>query len=454
MEHHSPDLTKRITTIIYGVIGAFTDRAPVGLEESRHAPRVEAQGLEPPQRCSGNQPASFTFVNTLHNHTTSTSPASSSSRFPPRVHHHFTPSSSASPSIRSFSSTSSVKSKSTKMPVADVDDTVGFMTAARTFKLPQNYGSPAVHSAVDASSEQGSVSKADADFPADPFDHGATVSRDDIFAPSSPTVPGDLENNSGFEEFGVTVETPKAREASNVAGDFSPQDDTTVAGSAQPVGSDAVTPDQINDEQEDRTDLTTFKSWGVPVVRDKPAAKVRRIIINGLPTTWCSPAKVLSLVHGGIIESISISDHGTAHILFCDHEACQAFYDKYPNGIDLGRERRHTVFVEMGKDVDVVSTKLSFNLSVGSTRAVRAVGVDMKITMEQLVKIASVNGRKVEKILDSYVPGDARNVVFRFCNIEDAVRFRSALVRDADWEHCNVQYATDPCEFATGMHFD
>ena len=112
------------------------------------------------------------------------------------------------------------------------------------------------------------------------------------------------------------------------------------------------------------------------------------------------------MVHGGTIESIKILTNGTALILFCDHEACQAFYDKYPNGIDLDRERRVTVFVEMGKDVDVVSSQLSFNLSVGSTRAVRAVGVNMETTMGQLYNIASGNGRKVEKILDSYVPGD------------------------------------------------
>lgn len=38
----------------------------------------------------------------------------------------------------------------------------------------------------------------------------------------------------------------------------------------------------------------------------------------------------------------------------------------------------------------------------------------------------------------------ARNVTFRFCSIEDAVRFRSMIIRDADWEHCNIQYAKDP----------
>lgn len=136
------------------------------------------------------------------------------------------------------------------------------------------------------------------------------------------------------------------------------------------------------------------------------ASRVRRIILRGLPATWCTPAKVLSLVHGGNIESVHVHGNGTAHILFCEHEACQTFYDKYPNGIDLDKERRITVFVEMGKEVDVVSSQLSFNLSVGSTRAVRAVGVDMNASMAQLYSMACGSDRKVEKILDSYVPGD------------------------------------------------
>ena len=37
-----------------------------------------------------------------------------------------------------------------------------------------------------------------------------------------------------------------------------------------------------------------------------------------------------------------------------------------------------------------------------------------------------------------------RNVIFRFCSIENAVHFHKMLVRDADWEHCNIQYGTDP----------
>lgn len=133
---------------------------------------------------------------------------------------------------------------------------------------------------------------------------------------------------------------------------------------------------------------------------------MRTITIKDLPSTWATPAKVLSLVHGGLIESVSVSPMGTAHVRFCDADACKAFYDKYPNGIDLDKSRKVTVFVEMGKDVNVVSSQLSFNLSVGATRVVRAVGVDLDVTMTQMIRLATAQNRKIEKIVDSCVPGE------------------------------------------------
>ncbi|KAH8434803.1 uncharacterized protein LDX57_012436 [Aspergillus melleus] len=145
---------------------------------------------------------------------------------------------------------------------------------------------------------------------------------------------------------------------------------------------------------------------------------------------------------------------GTAQVRFCDADACQAFYDKYPNGIDLDKSRKVTAFVELGKEVDVVSSQLSFNLSVGATRVVRAVGVDADVNMNQMIRLSTSQNRKIEKIVDSWVPGEARSASFRFCTIEDAVRFRAAIIRDADWEQCNVQYGSDPCDLATGMHVD
>lgn len=135
------------------------------------------------------------------------------------------------------------------------------------------------------------------------------------------------------------------------------------------------------------------------------AAQVRRCIIKGLPPAWATPDKALSLVHGGMIESVSVTPTGNAHVLFCDAAACKAFFEHYPNGIDLDKERKLTVFVDLGIDVDVVSSQLSQNLAVGASRVVRAIGVGMDVALTEIVELATASNRKVEKIIDGYVPG-------------------------------------------------
>ncbi|KAI9366975.1 hypothetical protein BJX61DRAFT_384203 [Aspergillus egyptiacus] len=334
--------------------------------------------------------------------------------------------------------TSSCEDKPVMMnpPIADVDDAAGFMAAARTLKL-NNYGTPS----VGINGEGNEKEEATGHDSAEPgFE--STDEANPITMPASDELIG--------KEFPGEKDVP--------GGDSSAEKGPDIAASVVDltIDSDAHTPqtEAQPEVHEDREQLTTFTSWGTPAVRDKPAAKVRRVIIRGLPSSWSTPDKVLSLVHGGVVESVTIGPSGNAHVLFCDPAACKAYYDKYPNGIDLDKERKFTVLVDMGQDVDVISSQLEFNLSVGSTRVVRAVGVGMNTTMNELVKIATASGRKVEKIIDSYVPGLPRSVNFRFCSIEDAVRFRAALVRNEDWEQCNVQYGTDPCEVATGYHAD
>ncbi|PWY92911.1 hypothetical protein BO70DRAFT_358038 [Aspergillus heteromorphus CBS 117.55] len=322
-------------------------------------------------------------------------------------------------------------------------------------------GKAGIKSTVDTAADDWIVSKdVKHDFisasksPIDTAGDDRTVSKDVKydFAPSGKTAFGGSGNNTDAKGLGVKVDAPKTEKVSGVTSGLVSRNVTVDTTSTHHANSGVMTPSHSTEE--DREHLTTFKSWGTPAARDKPASRVRRIIIKGLPAAWCNPAKILSLVHGGTVESIHVTPTGTAHILFCEHEACKAFYDKYPNGIDLDKQRKITVFVDMGQDVDVISSQLSFNLSVGATRAVRAVGVGLDVPMGQLYSIAGGNGRKVEKIVESYVPGEARNVVFRFCSIEDAVRFRAALVRNADYEHCNIQYAADPCEIASGYHAD
>lgn len=361
--------------------------------------------------------------------------------------------------------------------VHDVDDTTAFLAAARSLRLGRSKYTSASSSTGNADTEAGTNVDADADAFGDSTAHGKIATDTSFDAKDSDDVAaiGAVnQKDDGFGEWDVekrksSTDEPlevQVQAANPVAAEYAAVDpvatesvsgqvavavtskDTLTLGTASSVVS-AETAVAAGEENRER--LLTFKSWGTPEVRDKPAARVRRIILKGIPSTF-NNAKILRFIHGGAIESISVI-HGDTHVLFCEPEACQAFYDKYRNGIFLDKDRRNVVFVEKGQNVDIVGSQLSFNLSVGATRVVRAVGVDMNITMGQLLKLAILNNRKVEKILDHYIPGEARNVTFRFCSIDDAVCFRSLIIRDADWEHCNIQYAKDPCE-ATGFHAD
>ncbi|RAL12138.1 uncharacterized protein BO97DRAFT_443170 [Aspergillus homomorphus CBS 101889] len=441
----------RVTGVIYGVIDSLMDRVAIAsLEDSRHAPkaanwkavktsrpRPQASPLSP-----GNQEAQLVAsVNTLN-----TSPvASASSLTPPTSRSHSTkPLNTSSslftqhnPHIRTDNTTAEMYS------VADVDDTAGFMAAARAWKPEREYFTTSSQ-AEEASGDKDGLEDNSGDAFAQ--DYNASAGTDDFAGtPGDDAFDGFAPPKSDAGDLEAGSEIPEAATGWGGASDTVKQR-VTVATVSWPVTQSPT--------EEDRENLTTFNSWGTPAARDKPAARTRRIIIKGLPAAWCSPAKVLSLMHGGVIDSINITPTGTAHILFCEADACKAFYDKYPNGIGLNRDRKITVFVELGQEVDVISSSLEFNLSVGATRAVRVVGAHMNVSMQQLVKLATSKNGKLEKIIDTYVPGEARSIVFRFCSIDDAVRFRAAFVRETEYEQCNIQYATDPCEVATGYHAD
>lgn len=140
-----------------------------------------------------------------------------------------------------------------------------------------------------------------------------------------------------------------------------------------------------------------------------------------------------------------------------DADACKKYFDDTENGIDYKQrpqDRLQVAFVGLGKDVDVVGGMLQQWIDNGVTRCVRAVGVDEEWTPLALKRLAEEKGRKLEGISSTINPAGARSVVFRFCRVEDAVHFKSALVRNEDWEQCNVHFAVDPCATATGVHFN
>ncbi|KAE8376090.1 cryptococcal mannosyltransferase 1-domain-containing protein [Aspergillus bertholletiae] len=432
------DFSSRVTGIIHSVFESFLEENTAHtLYESRHAPTSKDQDI------------------VISTHTSS----ATGYKTPPVFHTRKPPSPPPSSYHSDINSTriSPGQKRFTKMyPIADIDDTAGFMAAARALKLDPNAYKR--ESSVDADSEDASSEHSSLSKTHDNFARKLSVLTDDFVLTSTPkesntpthTPVAEFQVKDGANFAGPGNDSALARlVAESMPLDIAEQSSAHEFASAHTFITASHT--SVQDE-DDREHQTTFESWGTPETRDKPAARVRRVIIRGLPSTWKTPSRVLSLIHGGTIESIYMTPTSTAQVLFCEHEACKAFYDKYPNGIDLDKERKVTVFVEMGREVDVVSSQLSFSLSTGATRVVRAVGVDLDVTMGQLSGLATSNHRKVEKILDSYVPGEARNVFFRFCSINDAVCFRAVLVRNESWEHCNIQYAADPCELATGYH--
>ncbi|EFR00128.1 hypothetical protein MGYG_03134 [Nannizzia gypsea CBS 118893] len=218
-----------------------------------------------------------------------------------------------------------------------------------------------------------------------------------------------------------------------------------------------ATEQAFSPKEEDREHLVTFKTWGTPAPRTASNAAPRRIILTNIPASLRSHSRVLALVHGGKIESVSVHPASqSAEIRFCAAADCKAFYDKYPNGIDFEYNgSRGTVFVDIGKEVDIVSSRLAECLDIGATRVVRAIGAPLSVSIGELVELIDAKKWQLEKIIDSYEASvKIRTVVFRFCTIDSAVRFRSCLIRMDDWDQANVQFGSDPCELATGTHWD
>ena len=127
------------------------------------------------------------------------------------------------------------------------------------------------------------------------------------------------------------------------------------------------------------------------------------------------------------------------------------------------------VFVEKSKEVDVIGGMLQAYLECGATRCVRAVGADEEWGMKALKSLAEGKGRNIETIIDTYrnkvsllhiqSPSDfdisqVRTIVFRFTSIAAAVEFKKMLIRNEDWEGCNIQFMDDQCEKATGVHLE
>ncbi|KAI4155777.1 MAG: hypothetical protein LQ341_000137 [Variospora aurantia] len=201
-----------------------------------------------------------------------------------------------------------------------------------------------------------------------------------------------------------------------------------------------------------------FKAWPTQPKSaeraSRSAAKHRRVLLTGLPRT-STATFVASLVYGGALESIRTAEGTAAFVTFLRADDAAIYYDATANGLLFKKEGvEHVIMTDLCKDVDPISGVLREWIEKEFTRCVRAVGVDEDWSLQALYETAGKKGRKVEKVVDGTNTNGMRSVMFRFCEIADAVKFKQTLSRAEDWEECNIHFAPDPCADATGIHFE
>ncbi|ETI27193.1 hypothetical protein G647_09876 [Cladophialophora carrionii CBS 160.54] len=227
------------------------------------------------------------------------------------------------------------------------------------------------------------------------------------------------------------------------------------------VTADAETDDSVTegDNGEDRETLVRFETWGTPAARNTPKSRQRTIILSGLPRS-VDLTLVQSLIHGGAVECMKLVTSSpenpsvSAHVTFTCPDACDRYYDKYPNGFDVRHQgKKWPVLVGKRDGVDVVSGMMQGYLECGATRVVKVNNADDDWGIVALHKLAEgkAGTRRVEAIQDTY-HNRTRTIIFRFANIDHAVKFKGILMRNDDWEGCHVEFAEDPCAKATGPH--
>jgi len=136
----------------------------------------------------------------------------------------------------------------------------------------------------------------------------------------------------------------------------------------------------------------------------------------------------------------------SAQVIFIDADDCQKYLDATANGIeyDLPSARGEVAFVDPGRDVDVVGGRLRDMLQNGVTRCVQAIGVDKNLSSIEIAAFPKSKALGIEGIRDTVSAKGYRTVCWRFCEIREALTFKTQLDRDEDCEHWNVKFVPDP----------
>ena len=191
------------------------------------------------------------------------------------------------------------------------------------------------------------------------------------------------------------------------------------------------------------------------------------------------------MVWGGEIEEIKFNEGDRrAAVLFTHVKGCAKYHEDTANDIEY---KNKSIHVELHGQVEPLIGKRKELINAGVTRCVRAKGVANDVlpgTLEQptdsthisferiaerdlvlmwygmltlwtlgaLNKLGKDTGALEHITISFNIPG-RKDVTWRFCNIDVASSFRSALSRDDRFKAPVItSFAEDPCAKASGVH--
>ncbi|PSN74119.1 hypothetical protein BS50DRAFT_580966 [Corynespora cassiicola Philippines] len=174
-----------------------------------------------------------------------------------------------------------------------------------------------------------------------------------------------------------------------------------------------------------------------------------------------------ALVWGGRLENIQLAeidaDNGHVKVMFLTDKGCQNYLKATENGIVVP-DNNAIVFVEEVKMPTSINDNIKNCAESDASRCVRALHAEEDWTDSALMKIAvGRDTAKPKRTVDIIKHGKTISganklqihyIEWRFSSILSALSFRRELLADEEWEHCNIAFATDPCETAKGPHFD
>lgn len=99
-------------------------------------------------------------------------------------------------------------------------------------------------------------------------------------------------------------------------------------------------------------------------------------------------------------------EHSTinAHVTFTTGEACDKYFDQYPNGMDVRHQgKKYPVLVKKSDNVDIMSSMMRGYLDCGATRVVKVTGADEDWGIVALNRLAEGKNkaRAVEAVTDT-----------------------------------------------------